>query len=63
MTKKKKPVPKKKHVETTEEVVEVKKIKTEKLSGGDLARRIIAWIMLVAMVASIFTIAISVLAK
>ena len=40
MTKKKKPVPKKKHVETTEEVVEVKKIKKEKLSGGDLARRI-----------------------
>ena len=63
MTKKKKPVPKKKHVETTEEVVEVKKIKKEKLSGGDLARRIIAWIMLVAMVAIIFTIAISVLAK
>lgn len=63
MTKKKKPVPKKKNVETTEEVVEVKKIKKEKLSGADLARRIIAWVMLVAMVASIFTIAISVLAK
>lgn len=62
MTKKKKAVPKKKHVET-EEVVEVKKLKKEKLSGADLTRRIIAWIMLIAMVASIFTVAISVLAK
>lgn len=37
--------------------------KKKKMKSGDLAKKIFAWVMLFAMVSSIFTIAISVLAN